>query len=131
MMRCAVDVRPSDIHGLGLFARAPIPSGTVVWEFAAGDSRVPVATADGATLHYGYINPENPEYVVVCGDDARYWNFAPDANCGEAEAPSRVREARIVALRDIAVGEELTITLSSDADSARKLGFQPLCAYVI
>lgn len=28
--------RPSTIHGIGLFADAPIPKGTVIWRFSPG-----------------------------------------------------------------------------------------------
>lgn len=121
MMRRVVLVAESAIHGLGLFAPVPFEAGTVLWEYAAGDCRVPLEQATPEALHYGYINPANPGFVVVCGDEARFWNFAENANCGEAEKPTATREARIIALRRIEAGEELTITFESDADAARKL----------
>ena len=121
-------VQASPIHGHGLFAAEPIAAGTVVWEFAAPDCRVPRATAAEALMHFGYVNPANPQWLVVCGDASRWWNFADEPNCGELYSPTADAEAPLVARRDIAMGEELTLGVETDADAARKLGaaFQPL-----
>lgn len=119
-----VIVANSRIHGKGLFARQDIAAGSILWMFLDGDSRTPKAEASEEVMHFGYINPQNPDFVVVCGDCARYWNFGLDgaANCGCSDTIEENGECAIIALRDIAMGEELLITVDSDADACRKLG---------
>lgn len=122
MITVPVEVKFSGIHGMGVFAAEPVKAGTVVWVFNPDiDTRQPVASADDATMHHGYVNPARPDDVVACGDEARWWNFAHNANCGELFRPTKEVESVIVALRDIAAGEEMTITEESDADAERKL----------
>jgi SET domain-containing protein len=125
MMRVACEVKPSAVHGRGLFTREAARGGTLLWSYQPGlDRRMPLAEADLATLHHGYINPRRPGMVTICGDEARWWNFPPEgaaANAVEGLVDA-TGEARIVAARDIAAGEELWIETASDADAARKLG---------
>lgn len=122
MLTKQVEVKVSRIHGMGVFTPSRIAKGEVIWLFSPYvDSRIPLDEADGEAMHYGYVNPARPDELVVCGDDAKWWNFAHEANCGELFQPTRAVEAPIVALRDILAGEELTITTSSDADAHRKL----------
>jgi SET domain-containing protein len=128
MMRVPIMVRPSAIHGHGLYATRDIAAGETVWEFGAGDSRLPWAESSAEQRHFGYVNPAAPAWLVVCGDAARWWNFALGANCEESAPPSATHEAPIRAARAIAAGEELTITFTSDADAARKLGALTLTA---
>ena len=128
MMRVPVIIAPSAIHGLGLYATREIAAGETVWEFGAGDSRLPWAESSAEQRHFGYVNPAAPAWLVVCGDAARWWNFALGANCEESAPPSATHEAPIRAARAIAAGEELTITFTSDADAARKLGALTLTA---
>lgn len=116
-------VSPSGIHGLGLHAGRDIQPGHVVWRFMPPDSRIPLSEADDVLKHYGYVNPANPAWLVICGDDSRYWNFASEPNCRESDTITN-GEAEIVATRFIAAGEELTISFTSDADAARKLGWK-------
>lgn len=121
MMRVPVMVGPSAIHGHGLYATRDIAAGEIVWEFALGDSRLPWSESSAKQRHFGYVNPAAPAWLVICGDAARWWNFALAANCEEAAPPSATHEAPLRAARAIACGEELTVTFTSDADAARKL----------
>jgi len=121
MLLIDVAVRRSPIHGLGLFALNDIPKGTELWAFLPPDSRIPISEADSNDLHFGYINPENPDFVVKCGDLSRFWNFGIHyANCGPSEH-RRLGECVIIALVDIGTGDELLISTESDFDSNRKL----------
>ena len=44
MLLIAVEMRPSAVHGLGVFARAAVPAGTIVWQFDPGvDNRHPLS----------------------------------------------------------------------------------------
>lgn len=122
MLTTPVEVKASPLHGMGLFSTMPLKRGTVVWVFNPyDDTRIPLDDADDKQMHFGYVNPARPNDVVLCGDNAKWWNFAHEANCGELFRPNFHHEAPIVTLRDIAAGEELTITTSSDADAERKL----------
>ena len=96
-----------------------------MWRFMPPDRRIPLSEADDVLKHYGYVYPANPAWLVICGDDSRYWNFSSEPNCRESDIITN-GEAEIVAARHIAAGEELTITFTSDADAARKLGFNAI-----
>jgi SET domain-containing protein len=120
LVDCYVD--QSGRHGLGLFAARPIKKGTSIWTYREpADRRKPVKDATLQELHFGYVNPENPDYVVICGDCAEWWNFDLNPNCDLAFPPTKEREADIIAVRDIKANEELTISLDSDHDASRKM----------
>ena len=121
-------VGPSAIHGTGLFAAADLAEGTVLWRFEQGlESRRLLSdlspTEQLSLLHYGYVNPLAPQWVVVCGDDARVWNFPAVGSPANAipSVETWQGEALILAARTISAGEELLIDPSSDADYFRKL----------
>jgi SET domain-containing protein len=72
---------PSKIHGTGCFTVNPIKIGSVVWE------------SDG----------ENPTHITDWPDNSRYVNHSFSPNTGLA-----TDGITIVALRDMAAGEEIT-----------------------
>lgn len=114
-----VEVKPSTVHGMGLFAGRPIPAGTWLWAMWEYDRKIPVWAATDEQLHYGYVSNRDGR-LVICGDHSKWWNFGTPANC--IESPELVNgEPVIVASRDIPAGEELLISLESDADATRKL----------
>jgi uncharacterized protein len=105
-----VEVRTSAIQGNGLFARAPIPAGTVV-------SRVGGRLVSGAELQAAFDaaarDPEHPYIDTITVDDDLhlilpprrsngYGNHSCDPNVWWTDSYSQA------ALRDIAVEEELT-----------------------
>jgi hypothetical protein len=98
----SVEVRPSPIEGLGLFARRPIAEGEVV-------SRIGGRVIDDAAMA-----ALTPPYSSVCVDlgvhllidpahPIRYGNHACDPNLWH------VGSVTVVARRAISVGEELTL----------------------
>jgi len=112
MLRVRTRLDRSTIHGLGVFAAEDLPRGTVVWRLDPGpdvllDEAVVAALPAAARAQidrYAYHDPVRG-CRVLCGDDARFFNHATDANCGD----SPVEGADVtVALRDIVAGEELT-----------------------
>lgn len=121
-------VGPSAIHASGLFTEVDLAAGTPLWHFDPSiDSRCPLEQLSELErehrLHFGYINPARPDWVVTCGDAARFWNFPPPteaANCGVSQ-DCRNGEQVVVTLRGIKAGEELTIEPASDADYQRKM----------
>jgi len=103
---------PSPIHGIGLFAAVPIAAGTAVWRLDEPFDQVidEVALAGLSTAaqdqvqRYAYFDPSR-QVRVLCGDDARFFNHADDANCRDAPGgPGDVT----VTVREVAAGEELT-----------------------
>jgi SET domain-containing protein len=125
MMCIAVDVRPSAIEGLGLFARHAVAAGTVVWRFAPAleltfsDAEVAAlpAHAQEFLFHYCYQDLASRRWVLS-GDNTRFMNHAADPNTGAVPGVTD----HTVARRDIAAGEELTCDyFAFDAAAAAKL----------
>ncbi|MHA2289549.1 MAG: SET domain-containing protein [Promethearchaeota archaeon] len=113
------EVKPSKIHGLGLFAKILIPKGTVWWH--AREKDVLIITKDQfkllelsvksglmesymkALLTYSYYE-RNLDALVFCLDNSRYVNHSFDANTGSSEDENGFCS---VTLRDIQSGEEI------------------------
>ncbi|MEJ2250004.1 MAG: SET domain-containing protein-lysine N-methyltransferase [Candidatus Lokiarchaeota archaeon] len=114
------EVKPSKIHGLGLFAKSKIPHGTVWWHARPKD--VIIITKEqflnldtsyksqsikdyiNILLTYSYYE-RNLDSLIFCVDDARYVNHSFDANSGASEDENGFCA---VALKDIQRGEEIT-----------------------
>lgn len=118
----------SPIHGRGLFCRTRLEPGALLWRFQPGLDRAVCLVGLPERqrldlLHFGYTNPRRPGWVVVCGDEARFWNFPPPGEPANAVLSSRTAhgEHLVIAARRIEPGEELLIEPASDADYARKL----------
>ena len=119
------NVRPSEIHGLGVFAKEPIKAGTVVWRFdPMFDVELPeefvstLASEDLETvLHHAEYMPD--KRVFRLGNDA-------DIFMNHSNRPSLVdRGDEMVAARDLRAGEELTC----DYCEVRVVGFDAETAY--
>jgi len=153
MMLIETCVRPSSIHGLGLFALQFVPRGTPVWRFAQGfDHDFSPAQfaalpplAQTHTRWFCFVSRLDG-HVILSGDHACFINHSPDPNTGalpEGEdklklelqlspspnpggLPDTKPPVVTVALRDIAAGEELTCNYHDyDADTPWKLGLVP------
>lgn len=108
MMHPATELRPVDPRiGIGVFATAPIPRGTVTWVRCALD--VVLTAMDRAALgplyeaaleRYCYTDGQGDS--VLCWDTARYMNHACAPTCASPGFDFDV------ALRDIAEGEQMT-----------------------
>jgi uncharacterized protein len=128
MLLIPCTVQPSTIHGKGLFAERRIEIDELIWVFQPEvDIRIAKSALidmdkDVATklLNRCYINPSNPEYLVLCNDDAQYMNFSSQPNTRMA-LPVLCGESALRASRVIQPGEEITVPLESDADADRKL----------
>jgi len=114
MLLVPTRLAPSPIHGLGVFAVAPIRQGTAVWRFAAGlDMEFSPDIVPTLPPHvreffarYGYLD-RNVQRIILCFDDARFVNHSAAPNVMTDYA--RDRYGLDVALRDIAAGEEITM----------------------
>ena len=113
----------SPLHGFGVFAVAPIAKGTPVWRFERGFDMafspdiVQALPEHVRTFftHYGYLD-RNVKRIVLCFDDARFVNHSDTPNIGTdyAQDPYGLD----VALRDIAVGEEITMNYEGFEENA-------------
>lgn len=123
MLTIDVIVKPSRIHGLGLFAVRDIKKSTVLYYFngQAGDRVTPISSATKEEIHFGYSC--NPYLLSICGDNARYWNFSNSedvANCAVSDILLN-GEPLIYASVDIPAGAELLVPPSSDLTYGLKM----------
>ena len=102
-MHPAVEVRPSDIAGRGLFTNADLPARTVV-------SRLGGRLVDTATLHdlitssEDYVDSivvDDDRHLLLAAGDNRFGNHACDPNLGW------VGEYGLATVVDVAAGAEL------------------------
>ena len=125
MMMVETELRPSPIHGLGVFLLEPVRQGGLIWRFDSRIDRV-YAPAEIASLPahvqrylktYGTWHAGAGLYVL-CGDNGRYFNHAA--------TPSTVSNAISFgddhAARDLAAGEELTSDYATICDEVRMNG---------
>ncbi len=115
---------PSTIHGVGLFAAAPIARGETVWKFDSWLDRIyddALVTRMPREMQahletYGY---RRNGMIYLCGDDARFTNHADEPNLMETP------DTRSIAARAIAQDEELTEDYRAfDEDGVQKLVFE-------
>ncbi|MBI5410517.1 MAG: SET domain-containing protein [Nitrospirae bacterium] len=109
MLKVDAVARPSEIHGLGLFAQVFIPAGTVIWEYAPpfdvvfteAQLRQLSQPAQRQVLYYAAFDSEQGAYLLS-GDDDRFINHSdtPTAKDGGHV---------VVALMDIPQGAEITL----------------------
>ncbi|MBY9014075.1 MAG: SET domain-containing protein [Candidatus Lokiarchaeota archaeon] len=113
-------VKPSKIHGFGLFAKKLIPKGTVWWH--AREQDVMIITKDQfiildtsikspqienfmiILLNYSYCERDIDALIFIL-DNNRYVNHSFKPNSGLPEDGTGLRS---VAQRDIQIGEEIT-----------------------
>ncbi len=115
------EVRPSSIHGMGVFASRRIRKGTRIIEYTG--ERIPVKEGD---RRYGEDDSPHPHVLLfvvdqhtvidagVGGNEARFINHCCEPNCEAVVAQKRVY---IEALRTIQAGEELTYDYNLTRDS--------------
>jgi len=124
MLLVPTELRPSPLHGIGLFASAPIARGTAVWRFAPGfDQEFDDAEIDRMEPHirgffdtYGYLD-RTTKRLILCFDNARFTNHSesPNLRPDYTQDPFGID----VALRDISAGEELTLDYDDFEEGGR------------
>ena len=101
-------VRSSKIHATGCYTTSPIAEGTFIVEYTG--PRLTVEEADELYVDreetYLFGLPDG-KHVIDGYGEAAFINHSCDPNCETVETPDGQR-VWIVALRDIAAGEELT-----------------------
>lgn len=129
MLLVPVRVGRSAIHGPGIFAVDPIAAETPVWRFSPPfevqldrqllDEQPP--HFHQIMLHDGYIDSRLNRFILRC-DDYRSLNHSETPNIRiDRRADPRGID---IAVRDIAVGEELTV----DYASVKSFRPQPACS---
>jgi hypothetical protein len=113
-----LEIGSSGIHGRGGFARRAIPMATTVVEYV-GDRIDKAESARRCEDGNPYIFTINDDWDLdgdVPGNPARFLNHSCDPNCEAQQEEDRIW---IVALRDIAPGEELTFNYGYDLEEWR------------
>jgi hypothetical protein len=98
-----VEVRPSAVEGRGLFAREGIPSGERIIEMGGQRHADSDVAGLGPAAHSSLAIDEGRNLIQDADDPGTYGNHSCDPNAW------LVDEVTIVARRDIAAGEEITI----------------------
>ena len=114
MLLVRTTVKPSPIHGLGLFAAENIAQGTRIWRMSPGlDLQLDIekcATFCNAEItklnFHGFISKKTGKFQYSF-DDVRYINHDDNGNV-TLEFDEAEPEYPIIAKRDIQEGEELT-----------------------
>jgi SET domain-containing protein len=107
-----IEVRRSDVHGLGVFAAKRISKGTRIIEYVGervshdeADRRYEEKDANDSHTFLFIVDRKTVIDAGVDGNDARFFNHSCDPNC---ESTVEKRRVYIEALRDIDAGTELT-----------------------
>ena len=122
MMMCETELRPSPIHGIGVFLLEPVKAGQIVWRF---DSRIDRIYSEAEVLSLParmqrYIETystwhDGLKLWILCGDNGRHFNHS--------DMPNTISEGigfgDDVALRDLPAGAELTSDYTTICDMAR------------
>lgn len=118
MLLVKTALKPSSIHGIGLFAAEFIPSGMPIWKHCpiidikfSEEELVPLSPpAREQIAAYSYRQRSTGLYVL-CGDDARFLNHSTTPNCIDVKGADG--QGITMAARDIQLGEELTCDYSA------------------
>lgn len=110
-MEADIEVRPSRIHGTGLFALKAFKPGDIVlhWDVSHLISKEDLALLSSAEQHY--THPFDEQRLIVVQPPARFVNHSCNNN-------TEVRDFCDVAIREIAPGEEITSSYSSDGSGS-------------
>jgi hypothetical protein len=107
-----IEVRASEVHGLGVFARRAIPKGTRLIEYvgervshAEADRRYEDKAANDSHTFLFIVDSRTVIDAGVDGNEARFFNHSCDPNCESVVENKRVY---IETVRAIEPGAELT-----------------------
>jgi hypothetical protein len=125
MLMVETELRPSPIHGIGVFLLQPVCPGELIWRFESRIDRVyteeEIATLPEHMRRFLRTNStwhEPTRLWVLCGDNGRHINHS--------DTPTTVSNAISFsedrAAADLPVGTELTSDCSTICDSVRRNG---------
>ena len=119
------ELKPSPIHGLGVFLKVPVRKGGLIWSFDSRVDRVyseeEVASLPIHMQHYLRTYStwhEATRLFVLCGDNGRYFNHSDDPTT----VSNAISFGEDRAIRDLEAGEELTSDYRTICDHVRANG---------
>jgi SET domain-containing protein len=125
MMMVETELKPSAIHGLGVFLLAPVRKGDLIWQFDSRIDRVysPQEVASLPEHIQRFLDVyatwhEKTGLYVLCGDNGRYFNHSPTPNT----VSDAISFGEDRAARDLEAGEELTSDYTTICDNVRRNG---------
>ena len=133
-MNIQVRVGPSRIAGQGLFAAQAIPKGTRIIQYIGEkiSSRERVQRLAAGNVYIFHLTYRYALDGQTLENTARYINHSCDPNC---EVEKTLDTIWIVALRDIAAGEELSYNYGYDARNYQEnpchCGAPSCCGYIL
>lgn len=122
MLKVKTKLKPSKIHGIGLFADQDIRKGAIVWEFTrffdrrytTGAVRLMPSRVRQYMKRYSWKSIDTG-LILLCNDQASYFNHSDTPNCYSGNTKFVDGERVTIALRNILKGEELTDDYNSFA----------------
>jgi SET domain-containing protein len=119
MSDSSVEVLPSAIHGLGMFATANLPAGVRIIEYAGAKitKAESLARCERNNACIFALDDQHDLDGAVGWNPARFINHSCVPNCDAALIDGRIW---IVARRDISPGEELSFNYGYDLEGLRE-----------
>ncbi len=117
MLVVKTKIKNSEIEGLGLFADQFIPKGSVIWKYDPSfdiyfDPKEVEKMSEpqkDLIIHFAYLSKKSGKYVYSI-DNTRFTNHSNKPNTVEDEnVCSDDLEICTIAVKDIQIGEEITI----------------------
>jgi SET domain-containing protein len=125
MMLVDTELRPSGIHGTGVFLLQPVGKGEVVWQFDSRIDRVyspdEIASLPDHIRRFLDVYSTWHEQVgvwVLCGDNGRHFNHSDTPNT----ISDGIAFGRDIAAADLPFGIELTSDYRTICDNVRQNG---------
>lgn len=134
MLMVRTALKPSAIHGLGLFTLDDIQPLEVIWSFderfdryfTLQELKALPSAATASLFKYGYFSKRSGKFILD-SDDARFINHADHPNT-KLIAVDWCDEDQIVASEFIAAGTEITVSYDDHADLKKERKEFPLSA---
>lgn len=125
MMMCETELRPSPIHGIGVFLLEPVKAGQILWRFDSRIDRI-YSQAEVSSLParmQAFIETystwhEGLQVWILCGDNGRHFNHSATPNT----LSRGIGFGDDVAICDMPAGAELTSDYTTICDAARRNG---------
>ena len=122
MLIVRTELKPSGIHGIGVFLTEPVRAGQLVWRF---DSRIDRVFSDAELAEFPHVVQDflrtystldaERKLWVLCGDNGRHFNHSDNPNT----LSLGIAFGDDVAAIDLAAGTELTSDYRTICDAVR------------
>ncbi len=127
MLLFETELRPSPIHGIGVFLLEPVRKGEIVWRFDSRIDRI-YSDAEIASLParmQRFLRTYSTWHQatglwVLCGDNGRHFNHSATPNT----ISDAIAFGQDMAAEDLPAGTELTSHYTTICDSVRLNGME-------